>query len=79
VTTRAALRQWLSSHHAASPGAWVVTFKTHTGKRRIGIQEIGEEALCFGWVDSKVARLDDERSIAPRPRPDRTSMPSRGR
>ena len=63
MTTRAALRRWLSSHHADSPGAWVVTFKKDSCKPRIGNQEIGEEALCFGWVDSRVARLDDERSM----------------
>jgi uncharacterized protein YdeI (YjbR/CyaY-like superfamily) len=63
VTSRAALRRWLTAHHANSPGVWVVAFKKHTGKVHIGIGDIGEEALCFGWVDSKVGRVDEDRSM----------------
>lgn len=63
VTARASLRRWLASHHAGSPGAWVVTFKKGTGRPSVDAAAVGEEALCFGWVDSRVARLDEARSM----------------
>ena len=48
---------------------WVITFKQATGKPRVPYDELVEEALCFGWIDSKPNTLDDERSmlwLAPR-------------
>jgi uncharacterized protein YdeI (YjbR/CyaY-like superfamily) len=40
-----------------------VTYKKATGKPRIEYEEAVEAALCFGWIDSKPAKLDDERSM----------------
>lgn len=56
-------RAWLETHHRSSPGVWLVTFKKETGKPRIDYGEAVEELLCFGWIDSKAAKLDDERSM----------------
>ncbi|MFP2924340.1 YdeI/OmpD-associated family protein [Pyxidicoccus sp. 3LG] len=56
-------RTWLERHHLTSPGVWLVTFKKETGKPRIDYEEAVEELLCFGWVDSKGMKLDDERSM----------------
>ncbi len=61
--TRDAWRDWLSEHHQQEAGVWLVTYKKATGKPRIDYDEVVEEALCFGWVDSKPAKLDDERSM----------------
>ncbi len=61
--TRAEWRAWLSEHHQQEAGVWLVTYKKATGKPRIDYDEAVEEALCFGWVDSKPATLDDERSM----------------
>ncbi len=36
-------------------------YKQHTGKKNIGYEAAVEEALCFGWIDSLIRRLDDER------------------
>src|SRR5690242_1774847 len=62
-------RRWLAKHHERADGVWLVTFRKDTGKPRMTYEEAVEEALCWGWIDSKPASLDDERSmlwIAPR-------------
>jgi uncharacterized protein YdeI (YjbR/CyaY-like superfamily) len=61
VTTREAWRAWLAAHHATETEIWVIFYKQHTGQPRISYDEVVEEALCFGWIDSLVRRLDDER------------------
>jgi len=60
---RAAWRAWLVEHHESSPGIWLVYFKKGSGKPTVTYDEAVEEALCFGWIDSKVKGLDDERYI----------------
>jgi uncharacterized protein YdeI (YjbR/CyaY-like superfamily) len=59
---RAAWRAWLESHHERSKGVWLVTFKKSTGRPRVDYDAAVEEALCFGWVDSKSRSVDDERT-----------------
>jgi len=61
VTTRQQWRAWLTKHHTSSPGIWLVFFKAHTGGRSIPYEDAVREALCFGWIDSLVKRLDDDR------------------
>lgn len=61
--TRAQWRQWLREHHQRAEGLWLVSFKKSTGKPRLEYEEICEELVCFGWVDSRPAKLDDERSM----------------
>jgi hypothetical protein len=61
--TRAAWRAWLKSHHTRPEGVWLVSWKKATGKPRFEYDAAVEEALCFGWVDSKPAKLDDERAM----------------
>ena len=63
IKTRAAWRTWLTRNHERGSSVWLVTYKKATGKPRIDYDEAVEEALCFGWVDSKPASLDDERSM----------------
>jgi uncharacterized protein YdeI (YjbR/CyaY-like superfamily) len=63
VRTRKQWRQWLAKHHASSPGVWLVRHKQHTGVRAMAYEELACEALCFGWVDSLVKRLDDDRFV----------------
>lgn len=63
LTTRNEWRRWLRSNHRTSPGVWLVSYKKATGKPRIEYEDAVEEALCFGWVDSKAGALDDERSM----------------
>ena len=54
-------RGWLEAHHDDVREVWLVFFKKHTGKPSIPYDDAVEEALCFGWVDSLIRRLDDER------------------
>lgn len=61
--TRAEWRAWLDAHHDTSPGIWLVQWRTATGRRRMTYDDVVEEALCFGWIDSRGNRLDEERSM----------------
>jgi uncharacterized protein YdeI (YjbR/CyaY-like superfamily) len=54
-------RAWLERHHASSPGIWLVFRKTRTGRRSVAYEEAVLEALCFGWIDSLIRRLDEDR------------------
>lgn len=60
---RASFRKWLGKNHKKSPGIWMVYYKKHTGTGCIEYSEALEEALCFGWIDSTLKRIDDERYV----------------
>ncbi len=61
VTNRDEWRAWLKKNHKTKKEVWLTYYKRHTGKKRISYDEAVEEALCFGWIDSIVRRVDDER------------------
>jgi uncharacterized protein YdeI (YjbR/CyaY-like superfamily) len=61
VRTRAAWHAWLEKHHTSVTEIWLIFHKQHTGTPCIDYEGSLEEALCFGWVDSLVRRLDDDR------------------
>jgi uncharacterized protein YdeI (YjbR/CyaY-like superfamily) len=61
ATDRAALREWLALNAGTSAGVWVVYAKGEA--RTLGYDDIVEEALCVGWVDSLPRRLDDEHAM----------------
>ena len=61
VRTRQQWRTWLGKHHASSPGVWLVFHKDHTLVKCIPYEDSVREALCFGWIDSLIKRLDDDR------------------
>ena len=61
IRTRRQWRMWLRKNHASTPGIWLVSYKDHTGVKSIAYEDAVCEALCFGWVDSLIKRLDDER------------------
>jgi uncharacterized protein YdeI (YjbR/CyaY-like superfamily) len=61
VRNRREWRAWLAKHHTASPGIWLVFYKAHTGVKSIPYEDTVREALCFGWIDSLIKRLDDDR------------------
>ena len=56
--SRAAWRAWLKKNHKGSPGVVLVYAKKHTGLSSLDWDEAVEEALCFGWIDSKRMPLD---------------------
>jgi uncharacterized protein YdeI (YjbR/CyaY-like superfamily) len=57
--SRAAWRQWLTDHHASSPGVLIVFAKKHTGLATVSYNDAVEEALCFGWIDTTLNPIDD--------------------
>ena len=63
VRSRQQWRAWLKTHHASSPGIWFVFYKKHAAMTSIPYEDAIREALCFGWVDSLVKRLDDDRFV----------------
>ena len=61
VRTRSDWRRWLQKHHASSPGIWLIRHKQHAGVESMPYEDVVCEALCFGWIDSLIKRLDDTR------------------
>ena len=61
VRSRQQWRRWLARHHTLSPGVWLVFHKAHTRVKSIRYEDVVREALCFGWIDSLIKRLDDDR------------------
>jgi uncharacterized protein YdeI (YjbR/CyaY-like superfamily) len=61
ATDRAAWRSWLAAHHDAKKEIWLIFFKAHTGKPSVTYRDAVEEALCFGWIDGIIKRIDDEK------------------
>jgi uncharacterized protein YdeI (YjbR/CyaY-like superfamily) len=61
VRTRAAWHAWLRKHHRSALEIWLVFHKQHTATLSVDYEAAVEEALCFGWIDSLVRRLDDDR------------------
>ena len=55
------LRNWFEAHHANSDEVWIGFYKAHTGKKGVSYPEAVREALCFGWIDTTVRRIDDDR------------------
>jgi uncharacterized protein YdeI (YjbR/CyaY-like superfamily) len=59
----AAWRSWLAANHDRARGVWVVSWRTASLRDAIPYEQLVEEALCFGWIDSTVNTLDDERGL----------------
>src|ERR1043165_7521993 len=58
---REAWRNWLQKNHAKQPGVWLIYYKKSSGKSRVAYDEAVEEALCFGWIDSIMKPIDEEK------------------
>jgi len=54
-------RDWLAEHHDSVPEVWLIFYKRHAAVSSINHKDALDEALCFGWIDSLVKRLDDRR------------------
>jgi uncharacterized protein YdeI (YjbR/CyaY-like superfamily) len=61
IRSRQQWRTWLAKHHTSSAGVWLVRYKAHTGMKSIPYEDTVREALCFGWIDSLIKRLDSDR------------------
>ncbi|WP_207431752.1 YdeI/OmpD-associated family protein [Sabulibacter ruber] len=60
--SRAAWREWLKKNHLSQQAVWLVFYTKSSGKKSITWGEAVEEALCFGWIDSKKIKIDQETS-----------------
>lgn len=75
-------REWLAAHHGRGRGVWLVTWRAGSAGPKISYEESVEQALCFGWVDSKGRALDAERTMlwfAPRKARSGWSRPNKQR
>ena len=61
IPNREEWRKWLEKHSESEAIIWLIYYKKHTGKPSIPYNDAVEEALCFGWIDSLVRRIDEER------------------
>ena len=59
--TRERWRSWLAKHHASESEVWLIFHKLHTGKPSVAYNDAVDEALCYGWIDSLIKRIDDDR------------------
>ncbi len=59
--SRQAWHDWLAKNHGTAKGIWLAYYKKGSGKISVTYQEALEEALCFGWIDSVIRRLDEDR------------------
>lgn len=58
--TRAAWRRWLEINHRVVTEIWLIFYKKRAAKSGIRYADAVEEAICFGWIDGIVRRLDDD-------------------
>jgi len=63
VKTAQEWRKWLSHNHDTETEVWLVFFKKETGEPSLQYESSVEEALCFGWIDSIIKKLDDNRYV----------------
>ncbi len=63
VTSRKAWRAWLRAHHKQTESIWLVVYKKHCGERHVPWEAVVNEALCYGWIDSRTRRLDEDRTM----------------
>jgi uncharacterized protein YdeI (YjbR/CyaY-like superfamily) len=59
--SRESFRSWLLKNHDESPGIWIIFYKKHITIECIGYNAALEEALCYGWIDSIIKKIDNDR------------------
>ena len=57
-----AWRKWLVKNHLSKQAVWLVFFSKASNKESISWSNAVDVALCFGWIDSKKIKIDEERS-----------------
>lgn len=63
LRTRGQWHKWLARHHDKEKDVWLIYYRKETGKPRIAYNDAVEEALCFGWIDSIIKKIDRERFV----------------
>jgi uncharacterized protein YdeI (YjbR/CyaY-like superfamily) len=59
----AAWRAWLAANHDTARGVWVASWRKASGRTPVAYEDLVEEAICFGWIDSTVNVLDEARGL----------------
>ena len=60
LKTRAEWRKWLEDNYNKSQGIWFTYYKKPSGKPSVLYNDAVEEALCFGWIDGKIKRINED-------------------
>ncbi len=63
VKNRAGWRAWLEKHHATEKEVWLLLYKKGAARPGLSLDDAVEEALCFGWIDGRLRRIDDEKHV----------------
>ncbi|MEL6491976.1 MAG: YdeI/OmpD-associated family protein [Cyanobacteria bacterium J06621_3] len=63
VSSTQELRQWFEEHYAQPESIWLVTYKKNVPDKYVSIKQVLDEVLCFGWMDGRRMKLDDERTM----------------
>ncbi len=82
LAERSAWRDWLSRHYEIEPEVWLVAYRKDSGRPSLAYNDAVEEALCFGWIDSIIKKVDAERfaqRYSPRKKGSDYSQPNRER
>jgi uncharacterized protein YdeI (YjbR/CyaY-like superfamily) len=61
--TSGSWKNWLASNHDKENGVWLIFYKKNTGILSIDYEAAVDEALCYGWVDSIIKRIDDKKYV----------------
>jgi uncharacterized protein YdeI (YjbR/CyaY-like superfamily) len=59
-TDRKALRKWLIKNHEQKESVWLIIHKKNSIRGNLSYNDAVEEGLCFGWIDSKPNKLDED-------------------
>ncbi|MEL7486626.1 MAG: YdeI/OmpD-associated family protein [Pseudomonadota bacterium] len=63
IKSRSDLRRWFERNGDRRESVWIVTYKKRVNGLHVPYSDVRDEALCFGWIDSRPAKLDDRRSM----------------
>ncbi len=63
IASREQLHGWLLENHTRTESVWLVVYKKHVADKHVNHWDIVDEGLCFGWIDSRSAKLDENRSM----------------
>ncbi|MBC8122057.1 MAG: YdeI/OmpD-associated family protein [Gemmatimonadaceae bacterium] len=63
ICSRAEWRAWLAANYERTESIWLVTYKKRSGLPYVSYDAVVEEALCFGWIDSRPNKLDEQRTM----------------
>ena len=61
AATAAEFRRWLEANHETASAVWLIFWKKNSGRPSVDWSDAVDQALCFGWIDSKAQSVDEHR------------------